>query len=150
MSQADTTTSATASSRQVPPPTVWATLRYSDALAAIRFLVDVVGFTERAVYTDDDDPAVVQHSQLDWPAGGGVMVSSVGTGRLTDIPVDAGSLYVVTTSDDQVDELYRRTLHAGATSVLEPEDQPFGGRNATVQDPWGVYWSFGSYAGEPA
>lgn len=149
MTESQTTSSTTATPGQAPAPNVWVTLRYSDAVAAIRFLVDVVGFTERAVFTDQDDPTVVQHSQLGWPAGGGVMVSSEGSGRLTDIPVDAGSLYVVTTTDEQVDEIYRRSLDAGATSVLEPEDEPQGGRGATIRDPWGVHWSFGSYPGEP-
>ena len=150
MTDTRATTSTSATAGQPPAPTVWATLRYTDAPAAIRFLVDVVGFTERVVIPDDGDPAVVRHSQLDWPAGGGVMVSSASVGRLADIPVDAGSLYVVTRTDDQVDELYRRALDAGASSVLEPEDQPYGGRNATIRDPWGVHWSFGSYRGEPA
>ena len=35
-----------------PPPQVWPTLRATDALALIRFLVDVVGFEETVVYAD--------------------------------------------------------------------------------------------------
>ena len=54
-----------------PAPQVWPTLRARDARALIRFLVDVVGFEETAVYGDGD---VVHHAQLSWPLGGGIML----------------------------------------------------------------------------
>jgi PhnB protein len=39
-----------------------------------------------------------------------------------------------------VDEVYRTALSAGATSLSEPADQPYGDRNAGVKDPWGHTW----------
>jgi PhnB protein len=39
-----------------------------------------------------------------------------------------------------VDALYRRALAAGATSVQEPSDQPFGDRTAHVKDPFDNLW----------
>ena len=51
-------------SDKTPPPTVWPTLRATDARALIRFLVDVVGFEETAVYGEGD---VVHHAELSWP-----------------------------------------------------------------------------------
>ena len=39
-----------------------------------------------------------------------------------------------------VDELYRRALQAGATSISEPADQPYGDRNAAVRDSFGNEW----------
>ena len=47
-----------------PAPQVWPTLRARDARALIRFLVDVVGFEETAVYGDGD---TVHHAELSWP-----------------------------------------------------------------------------------
>ena len=44
-------------------------------------------------------------------------------------------LYVV-----DVDEVYRRALHAGATSLMEPSDQFYGDRSAGVRDPSGNCW----------
>ena len=60
-------------SDKTPPPTVWPTLRANDARALIRFLVDVVGFEETAVYGEGD---VVHHAELSWPLGGGIMLGS--------------------------------------------------------------------------
>ena len=39
-----------------------------------------------------------------------------------------------------VDEAYRRALEAGATSLMEPADQPYGERSGAVQDPTGNRW----------
>lgn len=41
---------------------------------------------------------------------------------------------------DDVDAVYERALHAGATSVSEPEDQPYGDRRAGLKDPAGNTW----------
>jgi PhnB protein len=48
------------------------------------------------------------------------------------------SLYV-----EDPDEAYRRALAAGATSLWEPADQPYGERTAGVRDPFGNQWFAG-------
>lgn len=55
-------------------------------------------------------------------------------------------VYVVT---DRPDELFERATAAGATVVMAPTDQPYGSRDFCVRDPEGVFWSFGTYRGEP-
>jgi PhnB protein len=39
-----------------------------------------------------------------------------------------------------VDEVYRNALAAGATSINEPTDHPYGDRGAGVKDAWGHTW----------
>jgi uncharacterized glyoxalase superfamily protein PhnB len=45
---------------------------------------------------------------------------------------------------EDVDATYARALAAGATSESEPEDKPYGHRNAGVVDANGVTWWIGS------
>ena len=129
-------------------PTVFHSLSYVDAPAAVEFLTAAFGFKSRGVYTDPDDPSVVVHAQLNWPPGGGVMLGSAG--RHDESWVDAAGhaqCYCVTETDEDVDRVYARAMTAGATSVREPEDQGYGGRGCVVRDPEGNQWSFGSYRG---
>ena len=41
---------------------------------------------------------------------------------------------------EDVDATYRRALEAGATSLYEPDDKPYGSRESGVEDPSGNYW----------
>jgi uncharacterized glyoxalase superfamily protein PhnB len=122
---------------------IWPALRYSDAHAAIRFLIDAFGFEQVAVYETD---GLVDHAELRWPGGGGVMLGSSGRAdsAISDLPAGTGSIYIVT---DDPDGLYKRAGAAGATVVAELRDEDYGSRGFTVRDPEGVFWSFGTYAG---
>ena len=132
-----------------PEPQVWPTLRAHDARALIRFLVDAFGFEETVVYGDGDR---VDHAQLSWPPGGGIMLGSVREGD-TDAhgqatPTKPGTFgaYVVT---DDVDAVYRRAKAAGAEIIAEPHDTDYGSHDFAARDPEGNRWSFGTYRGEP-
>ena len=132
---------------KTPPPTVWPTLRATDARALIRFLVDVVGFEETAVYGEGD---VVHHAELSWPLGGGIMLGSAnrGAAQSDDWALRPGSFgcYVVT---DEPDKLFARATAAGAKVLRELNDTDYGSRDFAVLDPEGNRWSFGTYRGEP-
>lgn len=39
-----------------------------------------------------------------------------------------------------VDEVYNRTLQAGARSIYEPQDHDYGERSGGVEDPFGNHW----------
>ena len=130
-------------------PTVFHSLSYDDAPAAIEFLSTAFGFVPNGVHPHPDDPAKVLHAQLDWPPGGGIMLGS--SGRHDETWVDAvghGHCYCVTETDQDVDAVFDRAVAAGATVVRRPEDQDYGGRSCALRDPEGNQWSFGSYRGE--
>src|SRR5215213_2101665 len=48
-----------------------------------------------------------------------------------------GNLHVYV---EDADATYRRALEAGATSLYEPDDKPYGDREAGIVDPSGNYW----------
>lgn len=41
---------------------------------------------------------------------------------------------------ENAEETYRRAIRAGARSLEEPADLPYGDRRGMVQDPWGNTW----------
>ena len=112
--------------------------------STLDWLVDAFGLVASEVTPPEG--AELQHAQLTW--GDGILMASTG-GRIDQTPGHA-SIYLTVDTDADVDAAYERATAAGATSVLEPEDQPYGGRNATVRDPEGNVWSVGSYQPAPA
>jgi len=130
-----------------PEPQVWPSLRARDARALIRFLVDAFGFEETVVYGEGSQ---VDHAQLSWPPGGGIML---GSARKGDTASEVGATepgmfgaYVVTGDPDA---LYARAKAAGAEIIREPHDTDYGSRDFAARDPEGNRWSFGTYRGEP-
>lgn len=126
---------------------LWPTLGYDDAPAAITFLTDVLGFTEVVRFETDYDPALISHAQLRWPPGGGVMVDSQATAspEFADRPVGAASIYLGT---DDVDGVWTRCQAAGAPVVRGMREEDYGSRGFSIADPEGNIWSVGTYAGE--
>jgi len=61
-----------------------------------------------------------------------VMISSVG-------PRDEMPAFLYLYVDD-IDATYRRALDAGAVSLEEPQDLPYGDRRGMVEDPFGNIW----------
>ena len=123
---------------------VWPTLVYADAPAALRFLSEAFGFEEARVVPGGGE-GVVAHAELRWPLGGGVMLGSVRSdGLLGEQHAGVTSVYVVT---DEPDALFTRATAAGAEVVRELRDEDFGSRSFTVKDPEGNLWSFGTYRG---
>jgi uncharacterized glyoxalase superfamily protein PhnB len=129
-----------------PNKTVWPTLVYTNAPAAIRFLVDAFGFEERIV-VPGEPAGVVEHAQLAWPEGGGVMLGSAGRegNEFSQRPTGTGSVYVVT---DAPDQLFARATATGAKLLRGLRDEDYGSRGFSVRDPEGNIWSFGTYRGE--
>jgi uncharacterized glyoxalase superfamily protein PhnB len=129
-----------------PPAQVWPTLRARNPRALIRFLVDAFGFEETVVYGEGER---VEHAQLSWPLGGGIMLGSAREPGPDDPwPLRPGGTgcYVVT---DDPDTLYARATAAGAEVLQGLHDTDYGSRDFSVRDPEGNLWAFGTYRGEP-
>jgi uncharacterized glyoxalase superfamily protein PhnB len=130
---------------KTPPPQVWPTLRATDARALIRFLVDAFGFEEVVVHGSDDR---VEHAELAWPLGGGIMLGSDRGGPGDAWPLKPGTFGCYVVADD-IDALHDRAAKAGAEILEAPRDTDYGSRDFRARDPEGNLWSFGTYRGEP-
>ncbi|HWD06998.1 MAG TPA: VOC family protein [Amycolatopsis sp.] len=132
-----------------PSPTVWPAFRYDDAPAAIRFLVDVLGFDQSLVVPGDATRAVA-HAELRWPPGGGVMLGS--TGGPADAVHDTmkpgtGAAYLVATDAAAVDALHARAATSGADITAGLHDTDYGSHTFSLRDPEGNSWTIGTYRG---
>jgi len=125
--------------------TAYPVLRYNDARAAIGWLGQAFGFTEKEVHAGDDGRIV--HAELYAPGGGIVMLSDEPEGgdpRWGNQPyAGRGWLYVAV---EDPDALYDTAVAAGAEIVMELTDQDYGSRDFGVRDLEGNLWSFGTYA----
>ena len=48
---------------------------------------------------------------------------------------------------DDTDAAYRRAIDAGARSLEEPSDMPYGDRRCMVEDRWGNTWQIATHMG---
>ncbi len=124
--------------------TVIPTLRYRDARRAVAFLEEAFGFESNMVVEGDGNS--VEHAQM--THGNGMIM--FGSDRESEygehVSADGtagGGLYVVISSD--VDAHMERARAAGATVVIEPRDEDYGGRDYTCTDFEGNVWTFGTY-----
>ncbi len=56
-----------------------------------------------------------------------------------------GSPVTLVVNVEDCDALYKQAMAAGAASVREPADQPYGDRMAGVKDPFGYTWYFSTH-----
>lgn len=129
------------------PTRVWPVLTYRDAPAATKFLSEAFGFELRVAYARDDDPTVIEHAEMRWAGGGGLMLGTAGKDDSAFGLRNSGNdcVYV---DCDAPDALFEQAVAAGAEVVRALNDAESGSRGFTVRDPEGNLWSFGTYDGE--
>jgi len=96
----------------------------------ISFIRRAFGATEIAKYGTPD--GVVHHAEYQ------LGTSVVEMGEAHDQYQPMKSMFYLYVPD--CDAVYRRALAAGATSLSEPKDQPYGDRSGGVTDPFGNQW----------
>lgn len=127
---------------------IWGVVHSADAPAMIRFLTEVIGF--EAALVIQDEPGIVEHSELVWPEGGVVQVGTANQpgNVFADRPGPGQqNLYVITADPSAVLERCRAAGVAVVRDMAEPAYDP-GGLGFAIADPEGNLWSFGTYAGE--
>ena len=72
---------------------VWPILSFRDAHKSAAFLRDAFGFEETSVHGDG---TTVQHAELSWPEGGGIML---GSARTDPVPHAYADAYAESRSD---------------------------------------------------
>jgi PhnB protein len=105
-----------------------------DADAELTFLKAAFGGTETQVHRNADQS--VMHAEI--KIGDSLIMLGQAGGQWEP---RAAALYLWV---DDVDSFYEQALKAGASSESEPEDKPYGHRNAGVVDRNGITWWIGA------
>lgn len=119
---------------------IYPTLKYRDAHAALDFLERAFGLQRVSVHEGDNGG--IAHAELRF--GDDVLMfgsASEGDERFNQA-LGHGALYLVT---DTPDALHDRAAQAGAEIVRPLTDQDYGSREFSARDPEGNLWSFGTY-----
>ncbi|HET8652561.1 MAG TPA: VOC family protein [Gaiellaceae bacterium] len=123
--------------------TLTAYLAVDDAAAAIDFYERALGAKERVRMAGPGDS--VMHAELEI-GDSLLMLSDPFPQASTKPPKELGgttaSIFVYV---ENVDELYKQAVDAGATSTMEPDDMFWGDRFASVQDPFGHSWTIATH-----
>ena len=122
---------------------IYPALRYHDARAAIDWLGEAFGFTEKQVH--EGDGGTIAHAELSVPGGGVLMLGSEPEGGDPRWGTHAGQGWIYIAIENP-DALHDRAVAAGAEIVMGLTDTDYGSRDFSARDPEGNLWSFGTYA----
>jgi uncharacterized glyoxalase superfamily protein PhnB len=119
--------------RSIPDAAVIPVLIYPDVRAAVDWLTEAFGFSERVRIGED------HRSQM--RAGeGAVIIGDVRRDRVAPRPGEVTHSVMVRVDD--VGAHCRRARAHGATILMEPTDFEYGERQYEAQDPFGHQWTF--------
>lgn len=119
-------------------------LTVKDVKKAMHFYHSVFGFTEQEVFENDEGTII--HGEVKHHDAVIMMGKEGAYGDEMKTPKRSGvmcpiSMYFYC---EDVDSLYEHAIANGAKSIREPEDTFWGDRMATVEDPDGYQWGFGT------
>jgi PhnB protein len=127
-------------------PRVTPHLSITGAADAIDFYTSVLGASEREYMRLALPDGTIAHAEIEiggsvimigderWPGGHEPSPKTLG-----------GSPVALFVYVDDVDDVFKRALEAGASSVEEPEDHFYGDRVAMFDDPYGHRWNVGTH-----
>jgi uncharacterized glyoxalase superfamily protein PhnB len=121
--------------RSIPSTTVIPVLVYPDVRAAVAWLTEVFGFTERLRIGED------HRAQMRIGTDGAVIVADT-SGDLRRPPSPGPYTHLVKVRVEDVDAQFERIRAHGAWVIEEPTDRPYGEREMAVEDLAGHRWEF--------
>ena len=110
------------------------------AAKLIDFMERAFGAKVEARYPRPDDPEKIMHSQI---LIGDSRIELGDVENVADARRFELHLYV-----DDADAVYEKAVAAGARSLHAPTDQPYGDREAGIEDPMGNYWYIATHGKE--
>jgi uncharacterized glyoxalase superfamily protein PhnB len=119
-------------------PTVFPTLTYDDADAALEFLTNAFGAEQHAVYRDEN--GTIHHAEV--RLGNGIVMFGAARGAAAASLGRGGDIYVVVSDPDAH---CARAQSGGAEIVRDLHDEPYGSREYSARDLEGNTWHFGTY-----
>ncbi|HEY7968293.1 MAG TPA: VOC family protein [Solirubrobacteraceae bacterium] len=120
--------------RSIPEATVIPVLIYPDVRAAVAWLEQAFGFSERVKIGED------HRSQMTVGEGGAVIIGDVRGDRRP--PREGEATHSVMVRVEDAAAHCERAREHGTLILEEPRDQPFGERQYSAADPWGHRWTF--------
>ena len=120
-------------------PRLMAYLSVDGASDAIAFYTEVLGFSEKMRMPGPDN--MIAHAEIEL-AGSVLMLADSAMAENFPTPKKLGSTPVgLILYTEDTDAIHKAALAKGATEVRAPEDQFYGDRAATFEDPWGHRWT---------
>jgi PhnB protein len=127
-------------------PRVTPHLSIAGAAAAIDFYKSVLGAVEREYMRMAMSDGTIAHAEIE--IGGSVIMigdESWPGGNEPSPKTLGGSPVALFVYVEDVDDVFRRALEAGAVAVQEPENHFYGDRVAIFDDPYGHRWDIGTH-----
>ena len=124
-------------------PRVTPYLSVEGAKDAITWYCDILGATERGTMEGPDGK--VGHAELE-VGSSVIMLSDFYPEASAPTPKQlSGTPVVLMVYVDDVDDVHKRALAAGATEIAPVQDQFYGDRSGQFEDPWGHRWNIASH-----
>ena len=127
--------------------TMFPSLKYLDAPAAIEWLCSTLKFERKLVVPGPDN--TIAHAQLTLGSGM-IMLGSQDEGeygkhikppsQIENINTQTTYIYI-----SDIDDHYENATSNGANIILPLREEEYGGKHYMCSDPEGYLWSFGSY-----
>lgn len=115
-------------------------LQVADVDASIAFYRDVLGFSVNLTMPDDSGKIV--HAELSCNGAALMFGPATGLSEVARSLLGAGVTLYITDNDGDIDAFYEQVRAAGARIAEPIQDQIWGDRTFTVQDPDGYHLTF--------